>query len=142
MMYGLETASRESLDDDTAQVHVRNQSKTWRIYSKYPTKRGFAIVPLKDFFENTLWPRLKEPVLEIVVHLAVTVLSVLSIAVIELLLYILHVGGETIPGTALLSQRLGLQTGVTLNDWMLVLEVVAATAIIVVGLIKAVKALL
>jgi hypothetical protein len=142
MSYGLEIASRGNLDDDTAQVHVRNQSKTSRIDSKYPTKQRFAIVPLKDFFENTLWPRLKEPVLEIVVHLAVTVLSVLSIAVIELLLYILHVGGETIPGTALLARWLGLQAGVTLNDWMLVLEVVAATAIIVVGLIKAVKALL
>jgi hypothetical protein len=83
-----------------------------------------------SFFEQTLWPKLELPLAEIIVHLAVTVLSVLSIAAIELLLYLLGLDGKEIPGT-----------GVKLSDWMLVLEVLAATAIIVIGIAKAVIAL-
>jgi len=96
---------------------------------------------LRRFIENTLWPRLEEPIVEIVVHLAVTFMSVLSIAIIELLLFVLHIEGKVIPGTASALHWLGLQTEVTLSDWMLALEVIAATAIIVVGIIKAVRAL-
>ncbi len=93
------------------------------------------------FLKNTLWPRLEDPVVEILVHLAVTILSVLSIAGIEMLLWILRLDGKSIPGTTLLFRWLGLDTTVTLSDWMLVLEIVAATAIILVGIVKAIVTL-
>jgi len=73
--------------------------------------------------------KLEVPAAEIIVHLAVTVLSVLSIALIEGVLRILGLDGRKIPGT-----------DITLSDWMFDLEMVAATGIIVVGMIKAVVA--
>lgn len=73
--------------------------------------------------------KLEVPAVEIVVHLGVTVLSVLSIALIEGLLYVVGLDTRKIPWT-----------DITFSDWMFDLEVVAATTIIVVGIIKAVVA--
>jgi hypothetical protein len=96
---------------------------------------------LMNFLENTLWPKAEEPIVEILIHLAVTVLSVLSIAFIELLLYVMRLDGKEIPGTALLFRWLGLDTTATLSDWMLLLEIFAASAIIIVGIVKAIVVL-
>jgi hypothetical protein len=73
--------------------------------------------------------KLDVPTAEILVHLMVTVFSVLSIALIELLLHIVRLDGRKVPGTY-----------VTLSDWMFLLEVIAATLIISVGVVKAVVA--
>ena len=97
--------------------------------------------PFSRFFVQTLWPRLEEPVAEILVHLAVTILSVLSIAIIELLLRMIRLDEKIIPGTALALHHVGLEGGITLSDWMLVLEVIAATAIIAIGIGKAIYVL-
>src|SRR5947208_3506604 len=89
--------------------------------------------PISRFFEQTLWPKLEEPVAEILIHLAVTILSVLSIAIIELVLRLIRLDEKIIPGTALVLRQLGLEGEITLSEWMLVLEVIAATAIIAIG---------
>jgi hypothetical protein len=73
--------------------------------------------------------KLEVPVAEIVVHLGVTVLSVLSIAFIEGMLRAVGLDGKKIPWTE-----------ITLSDWMFYLEVIAATAIIAIGVFKAAMA--
>ena len=93
------------------------------------------------FFDTVLGPRLKEPFVEIAVHSVVTVLSVLSIAFIEWLLVLLRLDGKEMPGSALLFRWLGFETKATLGDRMFVLEVVAATVIIVIGIGRACYAL-
>ena len=70
--------------------------------------------------------KLEVPAAEIVVHLGVTVLSVLSIALIEWLLHVLGLDDRKIPWTEF-----------KLSDWMFDLEMLAATTIIIVGIIKA-----
>jgi hypothetical protein len=92
---------------------------------------------ITTFFDAVLAPKLKEPVVEIVVHLVVTILSVVSIALIEGLLIIFRLEDKKMPGSALLFQLLGVETTATLGDWMFLLEVVAATVIIVIGIGKA-----
>jgi hypothetical protein len=94
--------------------------------------------PILTFFDIVLAPRLKDPVAEIVVHLVVTVLAVLSIAIIEWLLILIGLDGKDMPGSALLFQWLGITT---LGEWMFFLEVVAATVIIITGIGKAFYAL-
>jgi hypothetical protein len=96
---------------------------------------------IATFFDDVLAPKLKEPVVEIVVHLVVTFLSVLSIALIEVLLIIFRLDGKEMPGSALLFRWLGVEATATLGDWMFLLEVVAATVIIVIGIGKACYAL-
>src|SRR5712691_5281680 len=73
--------------------------------------------------------KLEVPAAEIVVHLAVTVLSVASIALIEAFLRVVGLDDKKIPWTE-----------ITFSDWMFDLEVIAATTIIAVGIIKAVVA--
>jgi hypothetical protein len=90
------------------------------------------------FFDTVLAPRLRDPVAEIVVHLVVTVLTVLSIWIIERLLILIRLDGKDMPGAALLFQWLGITT---LGEWMFFLEVVAATVIIATGIAKAFVAL-
>jgi hypothetical protein len=92
---------------------------------------------ITTFFDTVLAPKLKEPVLEIVVHLVVTILSVLSIALIGGLLIIFRLEDKKMPGSALLFQWLGVDATFTLGDWIFLLEVVAATGIIVIGIGKA-----
>jgi hypothetical protein len=92
----------------------------------------------RGFIDATLWPRLEQPLADIIVHLAVGFLSVLSIAFIEFVLYIAGLDGKVIPGSRLMLQWLGFNTQVTLSDWMLMLEVVAATVIIIVGICRAI----
>jgi hypothetical protein len=85
---------------------------------------------LSRLVADQLWPRLEAPLVEIVVHLIVTALSIISIYGIEILLRALGLGEKLIP-----------IFGVTLNHWMFGLEVVAATAIIAVGIVRATIAL-
>jgi hypothetical protein len=92
----------------------------------------------RRFIETTLWPRLEQPLADIFVHLVVSFLSVLSIAFIHFVLYIAGLDGKVIPGSHLILQSLGFNTQVTLGDWMLMLEVMAATVIIIVGICKAI----
>jgi len=74
--------------------------------------------------------KLQVPAAEIIVHLVVSMLSVMSIELIELLLRSLGLDGKKIPGT-----------GIVFSDWILILDIVAATAIIIVGIGKAVWAI-
>jgi hypothetical protein len=85
---------------------------------------------LGKILADRVWPRLEVPVIEIIVHLIVTVLSILSIVAIELLLHTVGLDGRQIPGTEL-----------SLSAWMFWLEILAATAIIFVGIAKATAAL-
>jgi len=73
--------------------------------------------------------KLEVPAAEIVVHLGVTVLSVLSIAFIEWVLHVVGLDGKRVPWVE-----------ITLSDWMFDLEVIAATAIIAIGVFKAAMA--
>lgn len=84
----------------------------------------------RSFIAKVLWPRLELPVVEIILHFIVTVLSILTIAGIELVLYVVGLDGRQIP-----------LVKITLGELMFVLEVVAAGAIIFVGITKAVLAL-
>jgi hypothetical protein len=93
---------------------------------------------LRRFVEDTLWPQLQQPVADILEHLALTLLSILSIRFIELVLYVARLDGKVIPGTQPVLQRLGFNTEVTLGDWLFVLEVIAATTIIMVGIYRAI----
>lgn len=86
---------------------------------------------LRDFLDKKLLPRLELPAAEIILHLIVTVLSILSIAGIEGLLRLSGLDRRLIPATT-----------IQLGDWMFGLEVVAATAIILIGIGKAIYALL
>jgi hypothetical protein len=76
-----------------------------------------------------IWSKLEVPAVEILVHLAVTALSLLSIALIEFLLYLLKLDNQDIPGTR-----------VKLSELLFFLEVVASTLIISIGMLKAVMA--
>jgi hypothetical protein len=93
------------------------------------------------FFDTVLRPKLQEPVIEIIVHLVVTVLSVLSIALVDWLLAAIRLEGKVMPGSVLVFRLLGIEATATLGDWMFLLEVVAATVIIVIGIGKACFAL-
>ena len=73
--------------------------------------------------------KLQVPAVEILVHFFVTVLTVVSIALIDWLVRVAGLDNRNIPGF-----------NVKLSDWMFVLEVIAATGIISVGVIKAVVA--
>jgi hypothetical protein len=81
-------------------------------------------------FLSLVSAKLEVPATEIIVHFVVTVLSVLSIALIELLLRVAGLDGKEIP-----------LVNITLGDWMFYLEVIAATAILAVGIFKAVLAI-
>ena len=85
---------------------------------------------LSEIISDRVWRRLETPLIEIFVHLIVTVLSILSIAAIELLLRAVGLDGRQLPGTE-----------VSLSSWMFWLEIFAATAIIGVGIAKATVAL-
>ncbi len=85
---------------------------------------------LRNLLATKVGPRLELPAAEIIVHLIVTLASVGSIAAVELMLWIVGLSGKEIP-----------RTGVRLDELMLFLEVAAASLIIVVGIIKAVVAL-
>jgi len=89
-------------------------------------------------YVETLWPELEEPLTVIIVHTLVTCLSVLSIAFIKLILYIAGLDGKVIPGTRPVLQWFGLNTEVTLSDWMFVLELIGATIIIMIGIYRAI----
>ena len=71
------------------------------------------------------------PAAEIVVHLGVAVLSVLSMALIERLLHIAGLDGRKIPAI-----------DITLSNWVFDLQVVAAVTVMSAGTIKAVLAAL
>jgi hypothetical protein len=88
------------------------------------------VADLMMLLSDRFWPRLENPVIEILVHLVVTILSILSIALIEVLLHAIGLDGKLIPGTSL-----------SLSSWMFWLEIVAASAIIIVGIFKATVAL-
>ncbi len=77
-----------------------------------------------------IWKRAEPPVIEIIVHLLVTALSIVSISLIEHLLMWLGLDGKIMPFTH-----------ISLSEWMFYLEVIASTLIIVVGIIKAVVTL-
>ncbi|MCI0599002.1 MAG: hypothetical protein L0Y50_02685 [Beijerinckiaceae bacterium] len=96
---------------------------------------------LRRFLEDALWPRLEIPLAEIIVHVVVTFFAILSIGLIELVLYLVHLDGRVIPGSGVVCQWLGVNEEVTLGELMLALEVLAASGIIVVGIVKAVVAL-
>jgi hypothetical protein len=81
-------------------------------------------------FPSLVVGKLEVPATEIIVHFVVTVLSVLSIALIEILLRLVGLDGKEIPWV-----------NITLGDWMFYLEVIAATAILAVGIVKAVLAI-
>jgi len=93
---------------------------------------------LRHFIEDTLWPRLEQPLADIIVHFVVSLLSVLSIAFLELVLHIAGLDGKAIPGTQLMLKWLGFNTQVTLSDWMTVLEVGAITVINIAGIFRAI----
>lgn len=77
-----------------------------------------------------IWARLEVPITEIVAHLIVTASSILSISLIEALLHAMGLDDRLVPGTTL-----------SLSVWMFGLEVLAATGIISVGVMKALIAL-
>lgn len=85
---------------------------------------------LKDFLVNKLWPGLEKPLVEIILHFIITLLSILTIAGIDGVLHFIGLEGKRIPIIQ-----------VSLGDWMFWLEILAATAIIVVGIGKAIIAL-
>jgi hypothetical protein len=84
----------------------------------------------RSSFMIVLWRKLELPFTEIVVHLIVTLLSILSIASIEFMLRLVGLSGKQIP-----------LTKVPVDEWMFFLEILAATLIISIGLVKAVIAL-
>jgi hypothetical protein len=81
-------------------------------------------------FLSLVAAKLEVPATEIIVHFVVTVLSVLSIALIEILLRVAGLDEKEIPWI-----------NITLGDWMFYFEVTAATAILAVGIFKAVLAI-
>jgi len=107
----------------------------------FPLERFQEARPIEEqlsgFVAGTLWPRLREPLVEILVHFVVSILSVLSIASVEFLLYAVHLDDKAIP----IFQWLGLNFVITLSDWMLMLEVLAATVVNGVGIVKAILVL-
>lgn len=82
-------------------------------------------------FLDMVWARLALPFALIVVHFAVSILALASLAVIEWVLRIIGIDKEIIPGTA-----------TTVGKWILYLEIVAASVIIIAGVIEALVLLL
>jgi hypothetical protein len=89
----------------------------------------------------TFLRRLEPPTVEIGVHLVVSLLSVLSIAAINVVFHWVGLDGKTLPGTPLLCKFLGIEGPITLDDWMLWLEIIGATVVIGTGIESARKAL-
>lgn len=73
------------------------------------------------------WKGLVEPVYEMAAHFILSVIAILAIAVTDLLLSRLGLGVRTVPFVS-----------ITLSDWMFDLDVVSATLVNVVGMIRAV----
>ncbi len=86
---------------------------------------------LRNLLATKVGPRLESPAAEIIIHLLVTLASVAGIAIVKLALWIVGLSDEEIPWT-----------GIILDKLMFFLEVVAATLIISIGILKAVIALL
>jgi len=82
-------------------------------------------------FDLLVGTKAEAPAAEVVVHLGVAVLSVLSIALIERLLHVAGLDGRKVPAIE-----------ITLSDWMFYLKVVAAITVMSAGTIKAVLAAL
>ena len=82
-------------------------------------------------FVTGLWAHVRPAVEELVAHLLVTLLTILSLAVVEWLLGVLHLEHRHLPGT-----------GVTLSDWMFCLDVIAVTLINAVGVYRALRVVL
>jgi len=83
------------------------------------------------FLAKKVWPKLELPLVELIVHFAVTVVAVLAIAAIEALMHWTGFDRKIIP-----------LLGMTLGDWMFVLEIVAASAIILIGIGRAIWTLI
>ena len=81
-------------------------------------------------FVADIWRGLESPLVEIVVHLIVTAVSIIGIATIERLLNEVGLEEKIIPFTT-----------VSLSEWMFDLEILASTVIILVGIYKAARAL-
>lgn len=81
-------------------------------------------------FVQDVWSRLEIPIAEIVVHAIVTILSVLSIALTERTIHLVGLDAKVIP-----------HTPITLSEWMFYFEILAATLINLIGIAKAVAAL-
>jgi hypothetical protein len=80
-------------------------------------------------FFSHIYYKLEVPATEIIVHLILTILAVLSITLIELLLRLLVLDEREIPWTHL-----------KLSDWFFYLDFLAATPMISIGVVKAVIA--
>ena len=76
------------------------------------------------------WTRLEAPLTEIFVHVVLTIAALLGIAVIDQTVRTLGLVTKTIPGTPFL-----------LSDWLFILEVLAVTLIVGVGIYQAIKEL-
>ena len=81
---------------------------------------------MKNFFTNVVWARLELPLGLLLVHCVVSVCAVASIALTELVLRALGLDGKAIPGY-----------NVTLGSWMFDLEIFAASAILIAGILEA-----
>jgi hypothetical protein len=77
-------------------------------------------------FLSDVWARLALPAALIVVHFLVSILALVSLALIEWMLRITRIDGEIIPGSH-----------TTLGSWILYLERVASSVIIIAGTVEA-----
>ena len=73
------------------------------------------------------WKGLIEPAYEIAAHFILSVMAILAIAGTDLLLSLLGLGVRTLPFVT-----------ITLSDWMFDLDLVSATLVNVMGMIRAV----
>jgi hypothetical protein len=76
-------------------------------------------------FLADVWQEVRRPVVIIAGHLIVTVAAILSLAFVEFVLALLHYDRREIPFL-----------GITLSDWLFDMDVVAASAIILIGILK------
>jgi hypothetical protein len=79
-----------------------------------------------EFFAKA-WKRLEIPLVEMFIHVVLTVAALIGLSSVEYLLTILGLGKEVIPVVHIL-----------FRDLILILDVIAITLIIGVGIIKAV----
>jgi hypothetical protein len=77
-------------------------------------------------FLSDVRARLASPAALIVVHFFVSILALVSLSLIEWILKIMRIDGEIIPGSHL-----------TLGRWILYLEIVASSVIIIAGTVEA-----
>jgi hypothetical protein len=85
---------------------------------------------VKRFFVDIVWAKLEWPVALILVHVGVSLLALIGLALIKVLLRFIGIEEDIVPGSK-----------TTVGNWILYLEIITSSVIIIAGALEALAVL-